>query len=127
MLIVPSGPLLELDNCYFVLVISKNILFIFLMDIKVVIKGKYCSFDNNDVYYNLYTYTNGLYIHYLEMFNFNINCMDNKIDIQYPYYLWYYILIHINETKTTKLQKKRYLILLIMNHMKLVKLVYWVK
>jgi len=38
----------------------------------------------------------------------NINSKKNILDNQYPYYLWYYRLGHINETKITKLHKEGY-------------------
>ena len=58
------------------------------------------------------------------MSKFNINCKKNKLDNQYPYYLWNYRLGHINKIRITELHKEGYLILLIMNHMKLVNLIY---
>jgi len=89
--------------------------------------GKCCSFYNNYVYYGFGIYTNSLYIFDLEMHKFNINSKKNILDNQYLYYLWHCRLGHINEIRIIKLHKEGYLILLIMNYMKLVKLVYWLR
>jgi hypothetical protein len=73
-------------------------------------------------------YTNSLYIPDLELPRFNKNSKKNILDNKYPYYLWHYKLCYINKKRIPKLHKKRkYLFLLIMNHIKLVKLVYWIK
>jgi hypothetical protein len=53
-----------------------------------------------------------------------MNSKKHILDNQYPYYLWHCRLGHINEIRITKLYKEGYLVLLIMNHMKLVKLVF---
>jgi hypothetical protein len=55
---------------------------------------------------------------------FNINSKKNKLDKQYTNYLWHCRLCHINETRITELYREEYLIHLIINYMKLVKLVY---
>ena len=89
---------------------------------KFIIKEKYCSFYKNDIYYGSSIHTNGFYTSDLEMPMFNINSKKNILDNQYSYFLWHYKLCHINKTRTTKLRKQGYLILLIMSHMKLVKL-----
>jgi hypothetical protein len=81
-----------------------------------------CSFYKNNIYYEFGIYTNGLYI--LEMLRVNINSKKNILDNQYSSYLWYYRLGHINKTRITKLHKEGYLIILITNHMKFMKLVY---
>jgi hypothetical protein len=39
---------------------------------------------------------------------FNINNKKNKLNNQYPSYLWHYRLDHINETRITKLNKEGY-------------------
>jgi hypothetical protein len=116
-LTLPSGLILELDHLYFVIALSRNIVSIF------IIKIKCCSFYNNNVYYGSVIFTNVLYIHDLKMSMFNINC-NNKLDNQYPNYLWQCRLCHINETRIIELYKEKYLIRLIINY---IKLVYWVK
>jgi hypothetical protein len=64
-LTLPSGMLLELDNCYFDPVLAKNIVSIAYLDLngfRFIIKNKYYFFYNNDVYYGLSNYTHGLYV-----------------------------------------------------------------
>jgi hypothetical protein len=54
----------------------------------------------------------------------DINNKKNKLDNQYLSYLWYCRLCHINEIRITKLNKEKIFIFLIVNYIKLVKLVY---
>jgi hypothetical protein len=121
-LTLPSGLILEL----IIVIIFWHFLeplYPFLNGFKFIVKGKYCSFNNNNVYYRSGTYTNDLHIPDLEMLRFNTNSKKNILDNQYLYYIWHLKLGQINETRITKLHKEKYLILLIMNHMKHVKLV----
>jgi len=125
-----DGMILELNICYFVQVLSKNIISIFyltLNEYKIIIEGKCYSFYNNDIYYRSNIYTNNLYILDLEISMFNTKSKRNILGNQYPSYSWLCKLDHINKTRIIKLYKKDILILLIMNHIKLVKLVYWVR
>jgi hypothetical protein len=101
-LTLPGGMLLELDNCYFVPALARNIVsssYIDLNGFKFIIENKYCSFCNNNVYYKSGNYTNGLYVLDLEIPIFNINIKRNKLNNLYPSYLWHCRLGHINETK----------------------------
>jgi hypothetical protein len=91
---------------------------------KFIIKGKFCSFYNNVIYFESGTYTNDLYILDLKISRFSINSKKHILDNQYPYYLWHCRSSHINEIRINKLYKEGYLVLLIMNYMKLVKLVF---
>jgi hypothetical protein len=50
-----SKLILELDNCYFILALLETS-YPFLNRFKFIIKGKCCSFYNNDVYYGFGTY-----------------------------------------------------------------------
>jgi len=57
--------ILELGNCYIVIVLFRNIISIFYLALnafKFIIEGKYYSFHNNNIYYRLGIYTNDLYI-----------------------------------------------------------------
>jgi hypothetical protein len=110
-LTLPSEMLLELDNCYFVPVLARNIVsisYLVLNGFKFIIENKCCSFYNNNVYYKSGNYTNGLYVFDLEILIFNINIKRNKLNNLYPSYLWHYRLGHINEIKITKLYKEGY-------------------
>ena len=75
-----NGLILKLDNCYFVIALSRNIVPIF-NGFRFIIKGKYYSFYNNDIYYR-YDNINGLYIPDFEMSKFNITSKKNKLDNQ---------------------------------------------
>ena len=91
-LTLPSGMLLELDNCYFVSILARNIVSISYLDFNgfiFIIENKYCSFYNNDIYYGSSNYTNCLYVLNLEIPIFNINVKRNKLDNSYPSYLWH--------------------------------------
>jgi hypothetical protein len=82
--------ILELDNCYIIIVLFRNIISIFYLALNAcnfIIEGKYCSFHNNNAYYRLGIYINDLYIFYLEMLLFNINSKKNKLYNQYSSYL----------------------------------------
>ena len=50
-----SKLILELDNCYFILALLETS-YPFLNRFKFIIKGKFFSFYNNDVYYGFGTY-----------------------------------------------------------------------
>ena len=65
-------------------------------EFKFIIKGKYYSLYNNDIYYGSNTYTNNLYIPDLEMLRFNLNGKNNILNNQFPCYLWYCKIYHIN-------------------------------
>ena len=81
-LTLPSGILLELDKCYFVPALARNIVSISYLDLngfKFIFENKYCSFYNNDFYYRSSNYTNGLYVLNLETLIFNINIQRKKI------------------------------------------------
>ena len=60
-----SGLILELDNYYFISIFSRNtvyVSFLALNRLKFIIKGKCCSFYNDNVYYGYGIYMNRLYI-----------------------------------------------------------------
>jgi hypothetical protein len=73
---------------------------------KFIIKGKYRSLYNNDVYYGFRTYTNDLYIPDLKIPKFIINSKKNILDNKYPYYLWHCRLGRINEIRIISYIKK---------------------
>ncbi|MES7295865.1 C2HC-type zinc finger protein [Cutibacterium acnes] len=65
LLSLPSGLILELNNCYFVPAISRNIISISLLDLEgydFSVKNKLCSFNRNNLFYGCAPLTNGLYI-----------------------------------------------------------------
>jgi hypothetical protein len=106
-----SRMLLNLDNCYFVSVLTRSIVSISYLDLngfKFIIEKKCCSFYNNNIHYGSGNYINSLYELNLEIPTFNINIKRNKLDNPYPSYLWHSSLGHINEIRLTKLHKEGY-------------------
>jgi len=65
-------------------------------------------FYKNSDFYAFEDYINSLYILDFEIPLFNINCKKNRLDNQYPSYLWYYRLDRINETRIVKLYNEGY-------------------
>ncbi|WP_375651317.1 hypothetical protein, partial [Bartonella sp. OT172YNZD] len=62
---LPSSQVLELDNCYYVSVLSRNIISISCLDKKgvtFIIKDNKFSFSYDDVYYGCAIMSNGLYV-----------------------------------------------------------------
>jgi hypothetical protein len=109
-LILPDRITLELNICYFVQVLSRNIIsisYLTLNEFKINIEGKCYSFYNNDIYYRSNIYTNNLYILDLEMSMFNTKSKRNILGNQHPSYSWLCKLDHINKTRITKLYKKK--------------------
>jgi len=71
-----SGLILKLDNCYFILVLFRNIVsdsYLTFNKFKFIIEGNFFSFHNDDVYYGSSIYMNDLYILDLETLMFKIN------------------------------------------------------
>jgi hypothetical protein len=82
--------ILELDNCYFVSVLSRNnisISYLALNGFIFMIEGKYYFFIIMVFFYESSNYTNSLYIIDFEMPMFNINYKKNRLDNQYHLYL----------------------------------------
>ena len=80
---LPSGLILELDNCYYVLAMSMNIISISCLDMvgfSFIIKNNTCSIYCGDIFYGDSQLSNGLYI--LNHDNPNaksIKCLDLMI------------------------------------------------
>ena len=61
----PLGLVLELDNCYYVLAMSRNIISISCLDMvrsSFIIKNNTCSIYYGDIFYGDAHLSNGLYI-----------------------------------------------------------------
>ena len=72
------GLILELNNCYFVPPITKNIIYVFLLDDEgfcFEIKNKCCSISYNNMFYASVKLINGLYVLDKSVQVYNI---DNK-------------------------------------------------
>ncbi|KAJ9566849.1 hypothetical protein OSB04_002815 [Centaurea solstitialis] len=106
---LPSGLVLELDTCYYVPKMIKNVLsFDLLVD-----QGFYYKYDykmiscfKNDMFYFKATPSNGLYILNLQESNNEIYHISKRSkDIEDQTYLWHCRLGHINKKRVELLQK----------------------
>ena len=99
-LTLPSGLIIQLQNCYYVLAISRNIIFVSCLDkfgFSFIIKRNCCSIYLNDISCASAQMNNGLYVLDLEMPIYNINTKRMKPNKLNPNYLWHCRLGHINE------------------------------
>ena len=83
---------LELDNCYYVPSITKNIISISCLDkigFSFIIKHKCCSIYLNDMFYGIAQLINGLYVLNLDIPIYNINTKRVKSNDSNPTYLWH--------------------------------------
>ena len=77
---LPSGLVLELNNVYFVLSISNNIIFASCLDMNdfsIVIKDNICSIYKNGLFYGSSNMIDGLYVLDLDKQVLNINNKKN--------------------------------------------------
>lgn len=111
-LTLPSGLLLNLENCYYVPAISRNIISISCLDkagFYFTIKNKCCSVYLDNILYANANLSNGLYVLDLDMPIYNINAKRLKPNELNPTYLWHCRLGHINENRISKLHKDGFL------------------
>ena len=107
---LPSGLLLNLDDCYYVPALTKNIIYVSYLNKKgfhLTFSNNGCSIMLNDVLYASDTLYNG--IHILDMSNLILTIHDNKRhkkDNMKSYYLWHCRLGHVSERCMTKLHKE---------------------
>ena len=107
-LTLPSGLVIELENCYYVPAINKNIISVSCLDKKgfwFVIKNKCCSIYCDEMFYGTAPLSIGLYILDLELPVYNINTKRLKSNDLNPTYLWHCRLGHINENRISKLHR----------------------
>ncbi|KAK8555331.1 hypothetical protein V6N12_009479 [Hibiscus sabdariffa] len=105
---LPSGLVLNLENCYFVSSLTKIIIFVYCLDkigFEIVIKNNCCSFYLNNLFYGSAQLINGLYILNQENEIFNINTKRSKTNDSNQTYLWHCRLGHISERHISKLHK----------------------
>ena len=106
---LPTGLILELNNCYYVPSIYKNIISISALDKQgyhFVITNGLLSFSLNGVLYGTTSLYNGLYV--LNLNNkdiLNVEIKKVKQGDLNPTYLWHCRLGHINKTRIAKLHK----------------------
>ncbi|KAJ9538501.1 LOW QUALITY PROTEIN: hypothetical protein OSB04_031234 [Centaurea solstitialis] len=103
---LPSGLVLELENCYYVPRMVKNIIsFDLLVDHGFYYKLSSCF--KNDIFYFKATPTNGLYVLNLQEKNDEIYHISKRSkDIEVQTYLWHCRLGHINKKRIEQLQKR---------------------
>ncbi|KAK8593532.1 hypothetical protein V6N12_045612 [Hibiscus sabdariffa] len=105
---LPSGLILNLENCYFVPSLTKNIISMSCLDkmgFEISIKNNSCSFYLNNLFYGSAQLINGLYILNQENMIFNINAKRLKTNDSNQTYLWHCRLGHISERRISKLHK----------------------
>ncbi|KAK8690315.1 hypothetical protein V6N13_089009 [Hibiscus sabdariffa] len=105
---LPSGLVLNLENCYFVPSLTKSIISVSCLakiGFEIIIKNKSCSFYLNNLFYGSAQLINGLYILNQENEIFNINTKRSKTNDSNQTYLWHCRLGHISERRISKLHK----------------------
>ena len=108
---LPSGLVLELENCLYAPAICRNIIFVFRLDkigFKFMIQNNSCSVSLNNVVYGVARLFNGLYVLDLDTHVYKINNKHLKTNDSNHTYLWHCRLGHINENRISKLHKNGY-------------------
>ena len=109
---LPSGLVLELDNCYYVPAMSRNIISISCLDMvgfSFIIKNNTCSIYYGDIFYGNAHLSKGLYI--LNHDNPNAKPIYNTPTKRFrsndlnTTYLWHCRLGHINKKRISKLHQ----------------------
>jgi hypothetical protein len=109
-LLLPSGLVLELNNCYCIPTLCKNsISYSYLEEVdgyEIIIKNKCCSIYYNGIFYAHCPLVNGLYVLNLEDKSIcNINVKRVRLDDLNPTFIWHCCLGHINEKRIERLHK----------------------
>jgi hypothetical protein len=109
-LALPSGLVLELNNCYCISDLCKNIIPSSCLEevdgYEIIIKNKHCSIYYNGIFYAYCPLVNGLYILDLEdKYVCNINMKRARLNDLNPTFIWHCILGHINEKRIERLHK----------------------
>ena len=105
----PSGLLLNLDDCYYVPTLTKNIIYVSYLNKKgfhLSFRNNVCYIMLNDVLYASGTLYNG--IHILDVSNPILTFHDNrrhKKDNLKSSYSWHYRLSHASERRMIELHK----------------------
>jgi hypothetical protein len=101
---LPSGLVLELNNCYCIIALYKSIISSSCLEevdgYKIIIKNKRCSIYYNDIFYAHCPLVNRLYVLDLEDKSIcNINVKRARLNDLNPTFIWYCFLGHINEKR----------------------------
>jgi hypothetical protein len=105
-----SGLVLELNNCYCIPPLCKNIISYSCLEevngYDIIIKNKRCSIYYNGIFYALCPLVNGLYVLHLEDKSVcNINVKRAQLNELNPTFIWHCRLGHINEKHIERLHK----------------------
>jgi hypothetical protein len=109
-LLLPSGLVLELNNCFGIPALCKNIISSSCLEEvdghEIIIKNKCCSIYYNGIFYAHCLLVNVLYVLHLEdKFVCNINTKMARLNDFNPTFIWHYLLCHINEKSIERLHK----------------------
>jgi hypothetical protein len=114
-LTLPLELVLELNNCYCIPVLCKNIIYSSCLEevdgYEIIIKNKCCSIYYNDIFYAHCPLVNELYVLDLEDKSIcYINMKRARLNDLNPTFIWHYCLGHINEKHIEGLHKDSLLI-----------------
>jgi hypothetical protein len=101
---LPSGLILELNNCYYIPALCKNIISsLFLEEVdgyEIIIKNKHCSIYYNDIFYTYCPLVNELYVLDLgDKSACNINAKRARLNDLNPTFIFHCCLGHINKKR----------------------------
>lgn len=105
---LPSGLVLELNNCYYVPCITKNLISYAVLDhenFEFSSKNGCISIFKNDIFYATARVSNGLFVLDLKSELYNINNKRQKLKSLSEAYLWHCRLGHISVNRMKKLHK----------------------
>jgi hypothetical protein len=111
---LPSGLVLELNNCYCIPALCKNIVSSSCLEevdgYEIIRKNKRCSIYYNGIFYAQCPLVNGLYVLDLEdKYVCNINTKRARLNDLNPTFIWHCRLDHINEKRIERLHKNCFL------------------
>jgi hypothetical protein len=111
---LPSGLVLELNNCYCIPTLCKNIISSSCLEevdgYENIINNKRCSIYYNGIFYAHCPLVEGLYVPDLEDKSVcNINMKRARPNDLNPTFIWYCHLGHINEKHIERLRKDGFL------------------
>jgi hypothetical protein len=109
-LLLPSELVMELNNCYCIHDLCKNIISSSYLEevngYEIIIKNKCCSIYCNGIFYAHCPLVNGLYVLDLEDKSVcNINRKRTRLDDLNPTFIWHCRLGHINEKRIERLHR----------------------
>jgi hypothetical protein len=109
-LLLPSGLVLKLNNCYCISTLCKSIISSSYLEevdgYEIIITNKCSSIYYNDIFYAHCSLVNGLYILDLEDKSvYNINMKRGRLNDLNPTFIWHCRLGHINEKHIERLYK----------------------